>query len=106
MKKMLLIVLIGLGVFVYFYKDAMIREVQRVDANSPQALKTSIAEIGEGLSAEEKLVFAKGIKKLTGDGTELATLLAMGGEDEIQWKTLTKNLNGKSVRQVLAKGKQ
>ncbi len=106
MKKMLLIVLIGLGAFVYIYKDDMMREVTRVDTNSPQALKTSIEEIGKGLSTEEKEVFAKGIKKLTGDGTELSTLLAMTGEDEIQWKTLTKNLNGKSVRQVLAKGKQ
>lgn len=106
MKKMLLIVLIGLGAFVYFYKDDMMREVTRVDANSPQALKTSIAEIGEGLSAEEKVVFAKGIAKLSGEGTTLPALLAMTGDDEIQWKTLTKNLNGKSVRQVLAKGKQ
>ena len=106
MKKMLLIVLIGLGAFAYFFKDDMMREVQRVDTNSPAALKTSIEEIGKGLSTEEKEVFAKGIKKLTGDGTELPTLLAMTGEDEIQWKTVTKNLNGKSVRQILAKGKQ
>lgn len=105
MKKMLLIVLIGLGAFVYVYKDDMMREVQRVDANSPQALRTSIVEIGKGLSEEEKVVFARGIKKLSPDGTDLPTLLAMSGEDEIQWKTLTKSLNGKSVRQILAKGK-
>ena len=103
---MLLIILVALGAFVYFYKDDMMREVQRVDANTPQAFKTSIAEIGEGLTAEEKLVFAKGVAKLTGDGTDLPKLLAMTGEDEIQWKTLTKNLNGKNVRQILAKGKQ
>ena len=105
MKKMLLIVLIGLGAFIFVYKDDMMREVQRVDANSPQALRTSIVEISKGLSDEEKLVFAKGISKLSGEGTSLPTLLAMNGEDEIQWKTLTKNLNGKSVRQILAKGK-
>lgn len=105
MKKMLLIVLIGLGAFVYVYKDDMMREVQRVDAKSPQALKASVVEIGKGLSDEEKVVFAQGIKKLSSEGTDLPTLLAMTGEDEIQWKTVTKNLNGKSVRQILAKGK-
>jgi hypothetical protein len=52
------------------------------------------------------VVFARGVAKFSGDGTDLGTLLAMSGEDEIQWKTVTKSLNGKSVRQILAKGKQ
>lgn len=105
MKKMLLIILVGLGAFVYVYKDDFMREVQRVDANSPQAFRSSIHDIGKGLSADEKVVFARGIAKLSGDGTDLGTLMAMSGEDEIQWKSVTKSLNGKSVRQILAKGK-
>ncbi len=105
MKKMLLVILIGLGVLGYVYKDNIMREVQMVDTNSPQALRTSIDEINKGLSDSEKEVFAQGILKLSGDKTDLPTLLAMNGEDEIQWKTLTKNLHGKSVRQVLEKGK-
>jgi hypothetical protein len=103
--KLILLILVVLGALGYFFKDDMMREVQRVDANSPQALKSSIEEIGKGLSDEEKKVFAKGVAKMTGDGTTLTALLAMTAEDEIQWKTLTKNLNGKSVRQVLVKGK-
>ncbi len=105
MLKMILVVLIALGAFGYLYKDKMMREVQRVDTNTPAALRSSIADIGKGLSKEEEEVFAKGVAKLTGNGTDLKTLMAMSGEDEIQWKTLTKNLNGKSVRQILAKGK-
>lgn len=80
------------------------REVQRVDTNSPQALRSSIGEINKGLSEQEKVVFAQGIQKLSADGTDLPTLMAMNNDDEIQWQTLTKNLNGKSVRQILAKG--
>lgn len=106
MKKIFLVILIVLGIFVYVYKEDLMREVQRVDTNSPQALRTSIEEINKGLSDLEKEVFAQGILKLSGEGTDLPTLLAMSGEDEIQWKTLTKNLHGKSVRQVLEKGKQ
>ena len=104
MKKMFLVILIGLGISVYFYKDDIMRRVQRVDTNSPQALRTSIAEINKGLSDSEKVVFAKGISKLSGEGIDLQILLEMSGEDEIQWKSMTKNLNGKSVQQVLAKG--
>ena len=106
MKKIFLVILIGLGVFVYVYKDDLMREVQMVDTNTPQALRTSIEEINKGLSDSEKEVFAQGILKLSGEETDLPTLLAMSGEDEIKWKTLTKNLHGKSVRQVLEKGKQ
>jgi hypothetical protein len=51
------------------------------------------------------VVFAQGIRKLSAEGTALPSLLALTGEDEILWKTWTKNLNGKSVRQILAEGK-
>lgn len=104
MKKLLLVVLIGLGAYFYVNRVDLMRSVQRVDTNSPQALRTSIEEINKGLSDEEKVVFAKGIIRLTAEGTDLPTMMAMSGDDDVQWKTLTKSLNGKSVRAILAKG--
>jgi hypothetical protein len=104
MKKMLLMVLIGLGAFFYVYKVDIMRATQRVDTNTPAAFKASIEEIGKGLSAEEKVIFAKGIQKMSAEGTDLKTMLAMTGEDEVQWSALTKKLNGKSVREILVKG--
>ena len=103
--KWILLIIVALGAVGYLFKDEMLREVQMVDANSPSALKTSIEEIGKGLSEEEKKDFANGISKLTGDGTTLTNLLTMTAEDEIRWKTVTQKIHGKSVRQVLAKGK-
>lgn len=104
MKKMLLLIMIGLGAFIYVYKVDIMRATQRLDTNSPAALRVSIDEIGKGLSAEEKVIFAKGIQKMSAEGTDLNTMLAMTGEDEVQWSALTKKLNGKSVREILAKG--
>ena len=105
MKKLLLVVLIGLGVFFYIFRVDIVRSVQRVDATSPQAMQASIEEINEGLSEEEKVVFAKGMMKLTAEGIDLSTIMAMGGEDDVRWAVLSKNLNGKSVREILAKGR-
>lgn len=106
MKKLILVILIGLGALIYVYRVDLIRAVQTVDTNSPEALRTSIAEINKGLSEDEKVIFANGIKKMSAEGTDLPTMLAMSGNDEIQWNTLTKSLNGKTVRQILAKGKE
>jgi hypothetical protein len=41
---------------------------------------------------------------MSAEGTDLKTMLAMTGEDEVQWSALTKKLNGKSVREILVKG--
>lgn len=105
MKKVLLLVLVGLGVFLYLNRVEIARSVQRVDANSPQAMQASIEDINKGLSEEEKVVFAKGMMKLTAEGMDLSTLLALGGDDEVRWTALSKNLNGKSVREILKKGR-
>ena len=106
MKKLLLVALIGLGVFLYVYRVDVLRSVQRVDASSPETMRTSIAEINEGLSDEEKLIFAKGMMKLTSEGINLDTLIALGGSDEARWTMLSKQVNGKSVRVILAKGRE
>jgi hypothetical protein len=104
MKKLLLVVLIGVGAFFYVYRVDIVRTVQRVDASSPQAMRASIEEINKGLSDEEKVVFARGMMKLTAEGMDLPTMMAMGGDDDVKWTALSKKLNGKSVREILAKG--
>jgi len=104
MKKLLLVVLIGLGAFFYVYRVDLVRSVQRLDTTTPQTLQSSFEEISAGLSEEEKVIFAKGILRMSAEGTDLQTLMSMSGEDEVEWKVVSKKLNGKSVRQILAKG--
>lgn len=62
LKKILLIILIGLGAFVCVWKDIDMRQVHRVGANSPQTFRSSIQEIDRRLSTDEKVVFAKGLR--------------------------------------------
>ncbi len=105
MTKLLLVILIGLGALFYFFRVDIVREVQRVDASSPQAMRASIEQIEKGLSDEEKVIFARGIMRLSADGMNLSTMMSMSGEDEIRWRLVAKPVNGKSVRAILAKGR-
>jgi|AntRauTorckE6833_2_1112554.scaffolds.fasta_scaffold03716_1 hypothetical protein len=105
MKKILLVILLGLGAIFYLFRVDIVREVQRVDASSPEAMRASIQEIEKGLSDEEKVIFARGIMRLSAEGMNLSTMMAMTGEDEIRWRMVAKPVNGKSVRVILAKGR-
>jgi hypothetical protein len=105
MKKLLLIILLSLGAIFYLFRVDIVREVQRVDASSPEAMRASIGEIEKGLSDEEKVIFARGIMRLSAEGMNLSTMMAMTGEDEIKWRMVAKPVNGKSVRAILAKGR-
>lgn len=103
--KTILVILLALGAVFYFFRVDIVREVQRVDGSSPAAMRTSIGEIEKGLTDEEKVIFARGIMRFSAEGMNLSTLMAMTGEDEIQWKMAVKPVDGKSVRAILAKGK-